>query len=98
MGADLGLDRHSSLPYWGLFRRVFQFVRGKLDGSAREPQRPTPEPSSMRRWLATHFVDVTLTFRQHALNDVTQHSLTDLSAPNNAYGPAASLVLGGAVS
>jgi hypothetical protein len=40
----------------------------------------------MRRWLATHFVDVTLTFRQHALNDVTQHSLTDLSAPNNAYG------------
>ena len=26
-GADLGLDRHSSRPYWGLFRRVFQFVR-----------------------------------------------------------------------
>ena len=55
------------VEFFSLFAASSMDLRG-------EPQRPTPEPSSMRCWLATHFVDVTLTFGQHALNDVTLHS------------------------
>src|SRR5580692_3911422 len=48
--SDLGLDCHSSGPYWPLFRRVSQSVHGKLVGFDPALQRPTHEPSSTKRW------------------------------------------------